>query len=458
MGPNIPGQAAQDLEYLLADLGQSPADTLIRDQLLALLGEWRIVHAALPWRRLKATVTHGYTTLIALVLDQLARDPSPEPLMRLCARLNELRRAFPAAALATSLPAEVGLARPAAAWDDVQVMEHLLQEAVRRLAEALRQQARRPPPSAPPAAAAAAAVCAGKRAEEQPQRGDYVYRQPRAHPREEIEKLQKTLGRKVSEALEQNKKFGDLLRIVRGALLQASTGEEITRLREIVIGSIGELLEGQQQLARDLNATGEYLHQLAADSDRLHEELRKVRELSLTDEFTGLPNRRAFLRRLDEEIGRAQRYGTPLALAILDLDEFKTVNDTYGHSAGDAVLRCYAEKILLPNFRHYDMVARYGGEEFSALLPNTEKEGALQALRKVQIRAANTRCEYGGAPRVVPTFSAGLTLYVPGESADSLITRADRALYRAKRLGRDRIETEIPLGQGAGGAEEANRP
>jgi diguanylate cyclase len=163
--------------------------------------------------------------------------------------------------------------------------------------------------------------------------------------------------------------------------------------------------------------------------------------LSLTDDFTGLPNRRAFMRRLEDEIGRAQRYETPLALAILDLDSFKQVNDTFGHAAGDRVLRCYADHIL-STFRHHDMVARYGGEEFAVLLPNTALEGAASALRKVQSRIAQAVCEYDGHSLPLPTFSAGLTLYRHGESLTSLIDRADRTLYRAKRFGRNRIEQE----------------
>lgn len=116
MGPSIPGQAAQDLERLLADLLQKPAGALLREQLLPLLGEWRTVRAALRWRTLQAAVSHGYTTLIALVLDELAREPSDEHVVRLCARLSELRRAFPAGALHRDPGlAEPGLARPLAA-------------------------------------------------------------------------------------------------------------------------------------------------------------------------------------------------------------------------------------------------------------------------------------------------------------------------------------------------------
>jgi diguanylate cyclase (GGDEF)-like protein len=167
-----------------------------------------------------------------------------------------------------------------------------------------------------------------------------------------------------------------------------------------------------------------------------------VRLLSLTDELTSLPNRRAFMRRLEDEVARVQRYGFPMSFVLIDLDHFKDVNDEYGHAAGDEVLRVYSKNIL-SIFRHHDMVARYGGEEFAVLLPNTDADGAVRALNKVKKRAAETRWQTNGVMAHVPTFSAGVSLYKPGESTSAFIERADKALYRAKRLGRDRIELDM---------------
>jgi diguanylate cyclase (GGDEF)-like protein len=166
-----------------------------------------------------------------------------------------------------------------------------------------------------------------------------------------------------------------------------------------------------------------------------------VRLLSLTDELTGLPNRRAFLRRIEDEVARVQRYGFPLSLALIDLDHFKQVNDKYGHAGGDEVLQMYSKNVL-SIFRHHDLVARYGGEEFAVLLPNTDAEGALRALTKVKNRAGETRWQANGDTIPVPTFSSGVSLYKPGETASAFIERADKALYRAKRLGRNRVEMD----------------
>lgn len=259
----------------------------------------------------------------------------------------------------------------------------------------------------------------------------------------EIEKLQEVLAQKAMEAIAQNKEFGALLEIERAALQQANSLTEIEDMKEILIGGTEELIEGQRTLAEKLRSSYEYLQLIKSDSERLHDELNKVRLLSLTDEYTGLPNRRAFMRRMEDEIGRVQRYGTPLALVLIDLDSFKNINDRYGHPAGDAVLTWYAHNAL-PTFRHYDMVARYGGEEFAVLFPNTTSEGAIKALKKMRQRIDNAKVEYDGFEIEVPTFSAGLTTYQVGDTKSTLIKRADKALYLAKNGGRDRIEVKLP--------------
>ena len=286
------------------------------------------------------------------------------------------------------------------------------------------------------AAALAASAAAGER------RVHSAYRLHLDRKRDEIEKLQETLAKSVTEAVQQNREFGALLQIELRALQQAEGAAEVEQLRQILIGGIGELIQGQRQLGQKLHRTGDYLKLIKSDSQRLRDELNKVRLLSLTDEFTGLPNRRAFMRRLQDEISRAQRYGIPLAMALIDLDEFKAINDAFGHAGGDEVLRAYANQVLTV-LRHHDLVARYGGEEFAVLLPNTAQEGAVSAMAKVRERAQATHCAVEGRKIPMPTFSAGVTLYVPGEAPNVLIERADRALYRAKRSGRDRVEIEL---------------
>ena len=156
--------------------------------------------------------------------------------------------------------------------------------------------------------------------------------------------------------------------------------------------------------------------------------------LATTDVGTDLANRRAFLERLREEIARAHRYGYPFLLLMLDIDNFKTYNDTLGHPAGDVLLREFAG-VLRDTVREGDLVARYGGEEFAALLPQTEaRHGRVVAER---IRDAVERHAFSHR-RV--TVSIGAAEFArDGADSELLIDSADRALYRAKRSGKNRV-------------------
>ena len=272
-------------------------------------------------------------------------------------------------------------------------------------------------------------------------RVDAVYRSHLDSKRRDIQKLQSTLAQRVLETITQNEEFGVLLEVVLGELHQVSDAEELEELRWTLIREIEKLNKGHHELADKLDSTHHYLQLIESDSRQLSDELTRVRLLSLTDELTGLPNRRAFLRRLEDEVARVQRYGFPLSLALIDLDYFKQINDRYGHAAGDEVLSLYSKNIL-SIFRHHDLVARYGGEEFAVLLPNTDADGSRRALNKVKKRAAETTWQVDDKVMTVPSFSAGVSLYKPGETVGSFIDRADKALYRAKRLGRDRVELD----------------
>lgn len=268
-----------------------------------------------------------------------------------------------------------------------------------------------------------------------------IYRHRLDQHQHEFQQLQGNLARRVYETAQQQENFAALLELARTELGKAADRGELDQLRNKTIGEIDKLLAGQSVLTGMLNDTQAFLHLVKKNSDKLSSELDQVRVLSLTDELTQLPNRRAFLRRIEDEINRAERYEAPLTIAILDLDRFKQINDNYGHSVGDEILRMYAQDILSV-FRRYDMVSRYGGEEFAVLLPNTDKDGTMRALQKVRNKALDTSHVIGKVRLSMPTFSAGVALYDPGESAGSLIERADAMLYLAKQRGRDRVEMD----------------
>lgn len=203
------------------------------------------------------------------------------------------------------------------------------------------------------------------------------------------------------------------------------------------------VLQGRT-LGQEIRALRESISSLRTERDRLSVALRRAEALSNSDDLTGLPNRRAFLQRLDQEISRSLRTGEPLSVVLLDMDNFKDVNDRLGHHAGDRVLQGFAER-LVREFRQHDLSARYGGEEFVLLFPVTWQDEARNALEKLRRQLQREPVDIGGASINLPTFSAGIAGLRAGESVQALLNRADQALYRAKRLGRNRTESDEPL-------------
>lgn len=167
---------------------------------------------------------------------------------------------------------------------------------------------------------------------------------------------------------------------------------------------------------------------------------RRLLALAGTDVLTGLANRRAFRDALRAEVQRAERTGSALTLAVLDLDHFKAVNDELGHDGGDAALRHVAQ-VLGESVRAYDRVARVGGEEFALLLPDTELAQALQGLERLREAVQARAIEHGGR-RLTVTVSVGASPWQRGQTDDQALQAADRALYRAKREGRNRVVAE----------------
>lgn len=171
---------------------------------------------------------------------------------------------------------------------------------------------------------------------------------------------------------------------------------------------------------------------------RYHEE---VYQLATHDALTGLCNRRHFIELVDRELARARRNGRPLALAIVDVDLFKDVNDRHGHIAGDGVLREIGD-VLRAHLREGDIAARIGGEEFAVLLPETALQAAAGLAERLRAAVARTRFAPGGAPQSI-TVSIGLAGHDAQRGNFGLLMRAaDGALYRAKRDGRNRVEVE----------------
>jgi diguanylate cyclase (GGDEF)-like protein len=175
---------------------------------------------------------------------------------------------------------------------------------------------------------------------------------------------------------------------------------------------------------------------------------RDLYRLATTDELTGLANRRHFFARLEEEARRTARYGQPLTLAVFDLDRFKAVNDTYGHAAGDDVLRRVG-LVCREMLRNVDTVARIGGEEFAILMPATPLAGGVIVCERLRHAIAETRVVTASAG-IHTTISVGIGELKPGEDGDNLLLRTDHALYRAKKSGRNRVERAVSASKPAG--------
>jgi diguanylate cyclase len=169
----------------------------------------------------------------------------------------------------------------------------------------------------------------------------------------------------------------------------------------------------------------------------LEAKLQHMSELVREDQLTGSLNRRGLDDVFERETARADRRGTPLCIAMLDLDDFKRLNDTYGHLAGDNALK-HLVKIVKDTIRSMDVIARFGGEEFLILLPETTVEAASQTMTRLQ-RELTKHFFLHDNEKVLITFSAGVALRVPNEDQASLVRRADKAMYQAKQTGKNRV-------------------
>ncbi len=172
--------------------------------------------------------------------------------------------------------------------------------------------------------------------------------------------------------------------------------------------------------------------------NQLQEDKEKLEEIAYKDPLTGLFNRRFFLEHAKNIFEQAKRYGTPFSVILMDIDNFKKINDTYGHDIGDIVIQELAE-IIKGASRSSDIPARWGGEEFILLLPNTDANGARLVAERIRDRFKKVSVKVGNE-RVNTTVSVGVSQFSGQERLEDIIKEADEALYKAKRSGKDRVE------------------
>ncbi len=218
----------------------------------------------------------------------------------------------------------------------------------------------------------------------------------------------------------------------------------LSRLNSELVGSAAAAAEEALAETRQMQDAVQHLRQRLQESrqeiETLREEVQRARHEALVDSLTGLANRRAFERRLSDCLSATEEPAHAPSLVVSDVDHFKKINDSYGHSFGDDVLRVFAN-LLNAAAEPKGLAARTGGEEFAILLPATAIDEAHAMAEGVRVRVASSRLRRRTDEKVLGTMtmSFGVTRYRQGETAMQFIERADEALYTSKRDGRNRV-------------------
>ncbi|MFZ6658611.1 GGDEF domain-containing protein [Undibacterium sp. TJN19] len=221
---------------------------------------------------------------------------------------------------------------------------------------------------------------------------------------------------------------------------QLSSAKEVSEVSALIADILNETKEVQSETLRSRDmivAAQKEVSEAEARIKELENKLAHMSELVREDQLTGSLNRRGMDDVFEREADRADRRNTPLCVALLDLDNFKKLNDTHGHAAGDEAL-VHLVRIVKQTLRSIDVVARYGGEEFVIIMPETQLEEASQAMIRVQ-RELTKHFFTANEQRLFITFSAGVALRNPREPQDATIKRADKAMYEAKQSGKNRV-------------------
>ena len=252
--------------------------------------------------------------------------------------------------------------------------------------------------------------------------------------------LQKSLFLADARSLEATNAFAVRLDVPRVAIISAD-GTPFTDKERRLIQEVFDVLrvaEESESRFRELEAR---MVSLQRENLDLTVKNRALSEVSSRDALTGLYNRWYVIEKLDSEINRSMRHGSPMAVLMLDIDHFKKVNDTYGHGVGDQVLKSVG-KLLRDSCRVYDVPGRYGGEEFCILLPETRVDNTTVVAERIRTRIEAQPMAFGESSFSVTASIgiAGLDETLAAVSPAALIERADRALYSAKHRGRNRIE------------------
>ncbi|HEX5392768.1 MAG TPA: GGDEF domain-containing protein [Rhodocyclaceae bacterium] len=245
------------------------------------------------------------------------------------------------------------------------------------------------------------------------------------------------VGRSVDQAGDQASRFGRSLEQWEADLQDDAPPSQSESRKQV--------LQDTRQMQDTMSVLKESLNESRQEVERLRREVARARMDSLSDSLTGLANRKGFDQALEACLASQPNAEAGPSLLVADIDNFKQINDNYGHLFGDRVIRMVAD-ILKANVKGKDMAARYGGEEFVVLLPDTPLEGAQALAEKIRttIAAGRIRRQDSNQTLAKVTTSLGVSTYRQGESANEFFDRADKALYVSKEEGRNRVTVAPP--------------
>ena len=271
---------------------------------------------------------------------------------------------------------------------------------------------------------------------------DVIFKQTEAKTRavqaqEEMRQMLATFVDRLAAMSQSTGSFHDKLEESARLIEQARTITDIAPVLKDVVGATRSMAHDSESARNELQSMKKRAEATEAELVKLHQELDRVSSQARHDPLTGALNRQGLDEALNREVSKFKRQDSPLCMALLDIDNFKKLNDTLGHATGDVAL-AHLAGVAREVMRPQDTLARYGGEEFVILLPDTPLDKGIEAMTRLQ-RELTKRFFLAGTEKVLITFSAGVAQLATDETGPDAIKRADQAMYLAKRAGKNRV-------------------